>query len=207
MDTNTSTLCTETTPTEGPMLGGWLSRWRMRLRGGRDQLAIVVVSHPGGRGLGRRVRFGGSRDVVVGRSQSSDFQLSDVKTVSSEHARVLQRRRKMYVEDLDSTNGVHLNDVRVFGRVPLQEGDELRLGEVEMKVVRRDRARSLFRAEVKRARAELDSLDIPDALDDEEDGIDLYVDRELNRDARSPRYPRARKGARFPSFQLANDPI
>lgn len=48
--------------------------------------------------------------------------------MSRQHAQVIVYGRTLWLEDLDSSNGTYLNNQRVFGRAPLQVGDEIRLG-------------------------------------------------------------------------------
>ncbi len=48
--------------------------------------------------------------------------------MSRQHAQIIIYGQTLWLEDLDSSNGTYLNNQRVFGRVPLQVGDELRLG-------------------------------------------------------------------------------
>ena len=48
--------------------------------------------------------------------------------ISREHARIVHQGQQSWLEDLDSTNGTFHNGRRVFDRVLLRDGDEIRLG-------------------------------------------------------------------------------
>jgi hypothetical protein len=56
--------------------------------------------------------------------------------VSREHARIYQIGRRLFVEDVGSTNGTFLNDQRISPHLPhvLQEGDALQLGRLKLRV-------------------------------------------------------------------------
>jgi pSer/pThr/pTyr-binding forkhead associated (FHA) protein len=72
---------------------------------------------------------------TVGRAVRSDFIL-DAAMVSRVHCRlVVSQAGELEVEDLDSTNGTFVNDQRVR-RAALNAGDRLRIGRVELAVMR-----------------------------------------------------------------------
>ena len=71
--------------------------------------------------------------LTIGRSPGrADFVLSDPE-VSSLHARVERDGGPPILIDADSTNGTFVNDERITSR-PLQPGDRVRLGGVQMVV-------------------------------------------------------------------------
>ena len=65
--------------------------------------------------------------LQVGRHKTSDVVLSD-SSVSRVHARLTMNRGCLSVEDLGSSGGTYVNDVRVSGSVPVNPGDCLRIG-------------------------------------------------------------------------------
>jgi ABC-type multidrug transport system ATPase subunit len=67
-------------------------------------------------------------DVVIGRAPSVDFVISQ-SVVSGRHALISRQKGQYTIEDLNSTNGTFLNGERVMGRRPLNDGDEIRLGQ------------------------------------------------------------------------------
>jgi hypothetical protein len=72
------------------------------------------------------------RELLVGRSSRCDVVISEM-SVSRRHARLICRDAKWVLQDLDSTNGSHLNGRRV-GRCELRPGDELYLGQARLRV-------------------------------------------------------------------------
>lgn len=70
--------------------------------------------------------------TTIGRKPHNDIQLDD-PTVSGEHAALLLIQN-VYVEDLNSTNGVLLNGKKVSKR-QLEHGDIVRIGRHELKFV------------------------------------------------------------------------
>ncbi len=65
--------------------------------------------------------------VTVGRRTSNEVQILD-PTVSREHVRIGFDDDAGYLEDLNSTHGTFVNDIRVSGRHPLSHNDRIRLG-------------------------------------------------------------------------------
>ena len=77
-----------------------------------------------------RVTPGTSR--TVGRGPRSDFVV-DAPLLSRVHCRLLATQTELTVEDLGSTNGTFVNAHRV-SQSPLQSGDQLKLGRLELQV-------------------------------------------------------------------------
>ena len=64
----------------------------------------------------------GDKDCIIGRNiEGVDIPLNG-PGVSNQHAKVFSRRGKVYIQDLESTNGVLLNGERVLEAV-LYPGD------------------------------------------------------------------------------------
>jgi pSer/pThr/pTyr-binding forkhead associated (FHA) protein len=72
-------------------------------------------------------------EQINGREEGSDIQLQD-SSVSHNHAVVRVRGARTTIEDLHSTNGTRVNDVRIEGRTPLAPGDHIDLGGVRLEV-------------------------------------------------------------------------
>jgi hypothetical protein len=66
---------------------------------------------------------------VVGREPSADVYIN-AAGVSRRHALLVVADEEVTVEDLGSKNGTFVNDIRVTGRTPLEDGAELRIGVV-----------------------------------------------------------------------------
>ncbi|EYF00109.1 sigma-54-dependent Fis family transcriptional regulator [Chondromyces apiculatus] len=73
------------------------------------------------------------KSLVVGRASPSDLVLQGAG-LSRTHARFSLEGGRIYVEDLGSTNGTHVDGARA-GRAEIQISSEVRLGEVEVRVL------------------------------------------------------------------------
>jgi len=69
--------------------------------------------------------------TTIGRSIGNDVLLMD-ETVSRQHARLTFIRGEWVIEDVHSRSGVLVNGMRVRQPLPLQHGDVVRLGDVQM---------------------------------------------------------------------------
>lgn len=73
--------------------------------------------------------------TTLGRDLGSSIVVDD-PYASAHHAVLTFRGRAWYVEDLSSTNGTHLNGARVAGVTVLAYGDEIRIGDVRLRLER-----------------------------------------------------------------------
>jgi pSer/pThr/pTyr-binding forkhead associated (FHA) protein len=73
---------------------------------------------------------------TVGRAPRADFVV-DAAMVSRLHCRLSAGAGEIEAIDLESTNGTYVNGQRV-ARALLKEGDTLRVGAVELMVMRRE---------------------------------------------------------------------
>ena len=79
------------------------------------------------------------RKTTVGRTPDNDLQI-DVKFISRHHAVILAGPAHAIIEDLNSTNGVTVNNRRIT-RQPLKDGDNVVIGKTQFRfVVRATRA-------------------------------------------------------------------
>ncbi|MDR2799199.1 MAG: FHA domain-containing protein [Bifidobacteriaceae bacterium] len=53
-------------------------------------------------------------DITIGRSEDNSIVLKD-NFISAKHLKVLRDGKKVYVEDLSSTNGTFINGKQIFG--------------------------------------------------------------------------------------------
>jgi FHA domain len=68
----------------------------------------------------------GTRPVTIGRAPDNDIPIDNL-AVSNYHARVYVEAGSLVVEDLNSLNGLFLNDIRVE-RAMLKDGDSILIG-------------------------------------------------------------------------------
>ncbi len=87
---------------------------------------VEVINFVSGPEQGKVVALTGK--TVVGRSRSCEVTLTDA-SCSRQHAVFERRSKKMFVEDLRSTNGVKVNGVRIIAPVELVDGDRVQLGD------------------------------------------------------------------------------
>ena len=69
--------------------------------------------------------------TVIGRGLDCDVRVAS-KKVSRSHARIRLADRAAVIEDLGSRNGTYVRGARVAGPIALADGDDIRLGTVEL---------------------------------------------------------------------------
>jgi hypothetical protein len=72
-------------------------------------------------------------ELTVGRASGCHIALDD-RFVSQLHARMFRRDGQCFIEDLGSTNGTFLNDVKVTSPALLSKNDLVRIGNVVMEM-------------------------------------------------------------------------
>ncbi|MCU0490310.1 MAG: FHA domain-containing protein [Chloroflexaceae bacterium] len=95
----------------------------------------LVVTSAGQTGLAVGKSFPLGPNATIGRSTSTDIALND-NFLSAEHARMEMQGDEWLLEDLGSTNGTFVNGFEVRGLTPVNDGDIIRVGRVELKLVR-----------------------------------------------------------------------
>lgn len=101
--------------------------------------------------------------VLVGRHADCDFIITDSPKISRKHCCLALVDSRFVVRDLDSMNGVWVNQDRVEESSDLNTGDELMIGDVPFEVVRmgaagRDRVSPQVNPESIDVSATLDAL-------------------------------------------------
>lgn len=95
---------------------------------------VVLRAGQSGVSVGKVFPLGPSN--VIGRSmENCEIALND-SFLSAQHARLELRGDEWALEDLHSTNGTFVNEVEVRDATVVEEGDVLRVGRVEMRLVR-----------------------------------------------------------------------
>jgi hypothetical protein len=85
-----------------------------------------------GAGLAGGQEFGIGPGLVIGRALACDVTIED-SYASGRHARLYDRDGRVYLEDLNSTNGTYVNGGRVSAQQLLRPGDEIRIGDTELR--------------------------------------------------------------------------
>ena len=90
-----------------------------------------LVAESGG-GLDRGERFDLFGGLSIGRSGEADVTIDD-RYASGVHARIFSREGRVYIEDMNSTNGTLLNDASLTGEAQLIDGDIVRIGDTSFR--------------------------------------------------------------------------
>lgn len=117
-----------------------------------DSVNLTILRNPvrkkaclvqyNGTKLGRRYPL--AEDVtVVGRSGDVQICITEA-SVSRQHARFLTVGTTTEIEDLGSSNGTFVNDMRTASRVTLRDGDMIRLGTILLKYFAHDNIESMM---------------------------------------------------------------
>jgi hypothetical protein len=80
-----------------------------------------------GRRAGREMILTKER-TTIGRAESCDIGLFGDNQIEKLHAAILLTGNRYYLEDAATPAGTYVNDRKVMGRVPLQSGDLIRVG-------------------------------------------------------------------------------
>lgn len=91
----------------------------------RAQRALLLLAGPPSRRLLLPPAGG-----TIGRSRDCDVVLDDTG-ISRHHAHIRPGGAGWEIEDLGSTNGVHVNGIEVTGRHPLHSGDRIEFGSTD----------------------------------------------------------------------------
>lgn len=76
--------------------------------------------------------------ITIGRKEGNNVVLSE-PYVSGNHAKIFIKNNEIIIEDLNSTNGVFVNDEKVNGFSKLRANDRIRIGNIVFKVIRADK--------------------------------------------------------------------
>jgi signal transduction histidine kinase len=82
-------------------------------------------------GSGRSYRI--SLPCLIGRSAEADLSLSD-PTLSRRHALIGETNNELWIEDLQSSNGVFVNGEKINDKAFLKQGDSIQLGQMKFLV-------------------------------------------------------------------------
>lgn len=97
-------------------------------RAKRTQPSLVLIA---GKPLGKRFPITPPQ-IIIGRSSEVEVSI-DSQNISRRHALIKIDGSKIILEDLDSTNGTFVNDLKITHPVVLKEGDHIRCGKTIFK--------------------------------------------------------------------------
>lgn len=106
-----------------------------------------LVQYSGSK-LGKRYLLSEQQNVV-GRSPTVQIIINEA-SVSRQHARFVLIPDGVGVEDMGSSNGTFVNDVRTQGAITLKDGDIVRLGTVLLKFFAHDNVESVMHDKIYR---------------------------------------------------------
>jgi diguanylate cyclase (GGDEF)-like protein len=109
--------------------------------------ALLLAIYPTGAGMGRRFPLNKS-EHIVGRLENLEIPLA-VEGLSRRHARIFRDDTGWQIEDLRSTNGIYVNDVKV-DRAHIKDGDFLRFGAAICKFLVGDNIEAQYHEEIHR---------------------------------------------------------
>ena len=76
--------------------------------------------------------------ITIGRKDGNTIKLTD-QYVSGNHAKIVVKNNEVLIEDLNSTNGVFINEEKVTGYAKLRANDKIRIGSATFKVIRAEK--------------------------------------------------------------------
>ncbi len=100
-----------------------------------SQYGYLTIINPGQSGLPPGKKFPLDQSNTIGRAITNDIPLNDT-FLSSEHALLEWDGSSWIVEDLGSTNGSWVNGRELDQPMPVNYGDIIQVGHVEMKLSR-----------------------------------------------------------------------
>lgn len=97
-----------------------------------EGLRLKVVEPASGRGTTYEL----IDELTVGRASGCHVALTDDTYASQLHARLFKRDRRIWLEDLGSTNGTYLNGQAVSAPMALRRGDRVQVGRTVLEVTK-----------------------------------------------------------------------
>ena len=70
-------------------------------------------------------------EITIGRKEGNTIRLTE-RNVSRRHAKLSKGNGSIYIEDLQSYNGIKVNGDRIAGRAPVAEGDRIQIGDYQL---------------------------------------------------------------------------
>ena len=70
-------------------------------------------------------------EMTIGRLEGNTIRLTE-RNVSRRHARILRNNGEVQIEDLNSYNGIRVNNARIAERVSLRVSDQVQIGDYKL---------------------------------------------------------------------------
>lgn len=70
-------------------------------------------------------------EITIGRKEGNTIRLTE-RNVSRRHAKLVKQNGAIYIEDLQSYNGIKVNGDRIGARAPVNEGDRIQIGDYQL---------------------------------------------------------------------------
>jgi len=72
-------------------------------------------------------------EITIGRKEGNTIRLTE-RNVSRRHARIVRQNQALYIEDLQSYNGIKVNNEKIQGKAPLGDGDVIVIGDYRLSI-------------------------------------------------------------------------
>jgi pSer/pThr/pTyr-binding forkhead associated (FHA) protein len=72
-------------------------------------------------------------EITIGRKEGNTIRLTE-RNVSRRHARIVRQNGALYIEDLQSYNGIKVNNEKIQGKAPLGDGDVVVIGDYRLSI-------------------------------------------------------------------------
>lgn len=76
--------------------------------------------------------------ITIGRKEGNTIRLTE-PYASGNHAKIVVKNNEILIEDLNSTNGVFINEEKVNGYAKIRANDKIRIGSAIFKVIRAEK--------------------------------------------------------------------
>lgn len=95
---------------------------------------IAYVSIKAGPLEGHKYIVKSDAPILIGRSEEANIRIAYDQFCSRRHAKIFWDKNKIFITDLESTNGTLVNGVALTGTGELKNNDFIRLGDTELSV-------------------------------------------------------------------------
>jgi pSer/pThr/pTyr-binding forkhead associated (FHA) protein len=101
-------------------------------KGDDNVTKIVYVVVKSGPLEGHKYIVKSDTPILVGRSEEANIRIAYDEFCSRRHAQIYWQNEKCYINDLESTNGTLVNEIKIQGTFELNNNDIIKLGNTEL---------------------------------------------------------------------------